>query len=370
MKLFAYLFTVFSILQGTLAVSEEIECYKYPMEIDFKDKFPSAMLIEFKIQGNTPVPLKDLNDDNDKILNAFKSYIVAVEKNSFDNALFGIAPPQKKAEDKLKLIHAIYEKMKTKGEILLVKRIIGNDVEAFLWGPKNENGVYMVCAVSFSKDNGNIMLQWESNTRVSLGILCSMLRSNPALHKADPEQQCEFSFFVKDTTNDMVKFKFNGKRYNLQTDKIPADNTDEVLAFYAKSQNALDLPLEEYAEFFTEKSKGKILDHYKEYPDQKEYLNKRNKQTPKIVRFILNADPVYIVFYRASTHSTDQILDDFDYVVKTRDGLKLTNFGYSDSFNQMLKLNLEEIKKTIYPEEFKEQEKRKANPPQTWHFGI
>ena len=155
----------------------------------------------------------------------------------------------------------------------------------------------------------------------------------------------------------MVKFRFNGKKYNIPIDKLPPDNTDRIVDFYIKSQNALGLPLEEYAEFFTEKSKAKIIQQYKKYPDQKDYLNKRNKEFPKIIRFILNADPVYVVFYRSSANATDRIFDMFDYVVDTKEGLKLTNFGYSDSFNQMLKQNIKDFQKTVYPEEFKNEKK-------------
>lgn len=337
--------------------AEETESYKYPISIDFEYMLPSSLAIEFKSQRAIPVLLKDSDDSKDEKLAIFKSYLAAVEKNSFDNVPFSVAPPLKDAEGKLKLIHAIYEKMQTHGELFLVRHIVGNESDTFLWGPQGENGEYMVCGTTFIKNNGKASLFWANNFRISVSIICTMFRNNKTLYPVTPETLYEFSFYVNDGTNDMVRFKFNGKKYNIPIDKPPSDNTDRIVDFYIKSQNALGLPLEEYAEFFTEKSKEKIIQHYKEYPQQKEYLHERNKKFVPIIRFILDANPVYIVFCRSSANATDKIFDRFAYIVDTKEGLKLTNFGYSDAFDQMLEKNIKEIQKAVYPEEFKDEKK-------------
>lgn len=231
-------------------------------------------------------------------------------------------------------------------DIYLMERIKGREQEAFVWGVKKNDGNRIVAGNLFTKQENKITWFWMVNPPKAIGIFCGMMFMNKKLSKGQ-EGPYEYSLMVNDATDSqMFKLKFNGKIYNYINLEKTVTSEDRFISFYLDSIKALEISKEKYADFFTEESGKKFLRQIKKYPFMLDIIKKRNKT--KIISFIMDAKPLYLVFYRRE-HAVKKYFNDFDYLIETKQGLKFTNYGYSDSIDQMLRYNMDEIKKIVFP---------------------
>ena len=124
------------------------------------------------------------------------------------------------------------------------------------------------------------------------------------------------------TPENRVYLQFNGRVYDdfdLLNDT--PDKDDEVLKFYQDTFRLLEnKEYDKFADCYTEKSKANIL----------KVMQKRELKVGKRkIRFILDADPLFIVFTRHGFVNSDH-----DYIIRSKnDGkFKLTHFGYHGKF--------------------------------------
>jgi hypothetical protein len=129
-------------------------------------------------------------------------------------------------------------------------------------------------------------------------------------------------------------------------DGIPCDvnvfsdstgSTNEIVRFYKQAYQTLkNQNLEEFAKFYTEKSRDKIIEWLRTDPNMAElFRNEAIRRERKIV-FVINGDPVYIVFtYNPNIKNPINSVK-YDYIIRENGTLKLSNFGYGDYFHQLL----------------------------------
>jgi hypothetical protein len=113
--------------------------------------------------------------------------------------------------------------------------------------------------------------------------------------------------------------------------------SNEIARFYKKAYITLkNQNMTEFAQFYTENSRDKIVEWLRTDPNMAElFRNEAIRRERKII-FIINGDPVYIVFYyypnlRISVNSIR-----YDYVFRENGTLKLSNFGFHDYLDQLL----------------------------------
>ena len=178
-------------------------------------------------------------------------------------------------------------------------------------------------------------------------MLCDLFRDGNVTKAEDTRYQYSFVPTV-DNRSVPFRFRFNGKKYdNVDITKVSEKdkNEDEIIKFYHETTLAFRKP-EEYANFFTALSRKRFLDHASRFPD---YINaywQENQNNPKQIVFVIDANPVFLVFFRRN-NSGNSTFNDFDYVLKTKDGLKFTNYGYSDDLDGLLRSNLPNLRTLV-----------------------
>ena len=337
--------------------ADKIESYSLPMTSDFSRQYNTALTLEFVSSLDQPVTFKKLfseDNNNDEFLNVFKILIQAIDNNSIDMVKPFIGKSKIKSRNTPKIMvgwyHKNYSKMKAKFKnIFLMKRIKAKEHEAFIWGARRDDGSLVIAGELFIKRNNRVVWHWMPNHKQSLDVLCKMLR-NKKLSKSQ-QGSYKYSLTLKDSAESkMLKLKFNGKIYDNINLQKTVSSKDRFISFYLNSIKALETSKEKYADFFTEKSGANFLGQIKDYPFMLNILKKKNKN--KIISFIMDASPLYIVYYRGKSN-TKKHFSQFDYIIETSKGLKFTNYGYRDSIDEMLQNNEDEIKNIIFPEKDK-----------------
>jgi len=342
-------------LPPTTFSTDSVESYSLPMKSDFSNEYNTALALEFVSSLKQPITFKELfsyDNSNDEYLAAFETLIQALNDNSVDT----IKPLLGKSKIKttntpeavLKLYSKVYNHMKSKYKNrFLVKRIKGKNQEAFMWGVRENDGRLRAGGDLFIKQENKIVWQWMVNHKQSVDVLSWALFSKK-LSKSR-KGPYKYSLILKDSTDSqMLTLKFNGNIYdNINIEKITSSK-DRFISFYLKAQKALATSKEKYAEFFTEKSGAKFLEQIKDYPFMLANIRKRDKT--KIISFIMDASPFYLVFYKRDKHENGKYFNSFDYLIETKQGLKFTNYGYHDAFDQMLRNNEDTIRNVVFPQ--------------------
>ena len=342
-------------LPPTIFSTDTVESYSLPMKSDLSHKYNTALALEFVSCLDQPITFKELfsyDNSNDEYLAAFETLIQAIDKNSIDMVKPLISKSKTKSIHTPKAIlrpyHKGYHFMKSKSkEFFLVKRIKGRDQEAFIWGVKNDDGSFRMGGSLFIKQKNKIIWCWNFNHMRSI-FLISRILSSKNISK-NPQGPYKYSIILKDPTeSQMLTLKFNGKIYdNINLEKITSSK-DRFISFYLDFIKALATSKEKYTDFITEKSGAKFLKQIKKYPFMLDRIRKRDKT--KIISFIMDASPFYLVFYKRDKHENGKHFNSFDYLLETKQGFKFTNYGYIDDFDQMLRDNRDTIRNAVFPD--------------------
>lgn len=138
-----------------------------------------------------------------------------------------------------------------------------------------------------------------------------------------------------------VYLRFAGKAFNFNVFDQATPSSDPILAFYQKAYLVFKKrSFDDFMGFFSPGSQRKLKQLF--LAMNKEALENFYQSTTKgrYVKFVINADPVYIVFY--SANSAEQWVPGslaFDYVLKDpkSGNLMLTNFGYEAVLDDVLR---------------------------------
>jgi len=230
--------------------------------------------------------------------------------------------------------------------------MVGNDV-IFIWGVDS----------GFGKDKKSPLRRWfrfekhsETEMRWNGGkvdplavLLTHMMQYSaemPGKFLAKKAGKFEYNFPIPGTTEGhAVLLQFNGKMYDFDVfDSGAAKSNDEVLAFYQRACQAFMSAPENLADFYTSVSQEKMIKWLTtKTPESLAKYRQATVNAGKTVRFILDADPVFIVFYTVRNGKGCR----YEYVVRdTSNGeLRLTNFYFSNYLDQL-------INETIFRESF------------------
>lgn len=169
---------------------------------------------------------------------------------------------------------------------------------------------------------------------------------NPQAYQ--PEQNLKFpfryAFPVEGKGNPgeaPIYLRFSGKAFNFNVFDEATPSSDPVLAFYQKAYLVFKKrSFDDFMGFFTSGSQRKLKQLF--LAMNKEALENFYQATTKgrYVKFVINADPVYIVFY--SSGSAEQWVSGslaYDYVLRDPNSgnLMLTNFGYEGVLDDILR---------------------------------
>jgi hypothetical protein len=328
----------------------------FSMRLDFsREQIPTSITLDYTNIWDKPAGFSEIfaTRSNDEYLNAFKTCIRALDENSINELNPLLFQPKKKTLNKpeviLKHIHRNFKKMQSEHkELFLLKRIKGKDQQVFIWGAKKDDGSLDMVGNIFMKQAGEVVWFWPVNPKRVLNAFFFMLRDDKTREApVRPADAYQYSLMLTDEVNSqMFTLLFNGKIYEeVDLGKIESNN-DRFISLYLDSIKALERSKEEYAKFWTKRSGDKFLEYMKRYPFMFERIKKENKN--KIISFIMDAKPFYLVFYRRR-NSKAKHFDKFDYIYETKDGLKFTNNGCFDFVDYVFRCNVDKLQELIFP---------------------
>ena len=335
---------------------EQQKQINFSMRLDFsRERIPTALTLDYTSIWDNPASFNELfgTRSNDEYLNAFKAYIRAVDEHSIKALKPLLFQPKKKLLNKpgiiFKHIHRNYKRLQSEHkELFLMKRIKGKQQQAFIWGATKDDGSLDIAGTIFMKQAGKVVWFWPLNPKQVLTMFFFMLHDNKTrkapVHPADAYQYA--LLLADDVNSQMFTLRFNGQIYDdINVEKINSSN-DRFISLYIDSIKALEQSNEEYVKFWTKKSGDKFLKYIKRYPSMLKRFKKDNKN--KVISFILDAKPFYLVFYRRRNTKAKHF-DKFDYVYETKDGLKFANNGCFDFVDQILRYNISQFQVLIFP---------------------
>ncbi|WP_146659323.1 hypothetical protein [Anaerohalosphaera lusitana] len=218
------------------------------------------------------------------------------------------------------------------------KILAGRDV-IFIWGFSESTGRGQKrWRFDFVRDDKTGRLCWNAERKDSgtYDLIRDMMQEN-----CEPVEDAEFEqnvVLAGAGTEHEVRLQFRGKEYNHDVFGAEYDGDDEVMAFYDAAQKVFKAgEHEKFAGLYTRFSGKKYLRMREE--DRIDRFNgwyDRQLERGKVVRYVMDAEPFYIVF-TAGRKGGDATR--WEYVVRDADSgeLKLTNFYVETPFDDVLR---------------------------------
>lgn len=223
--------------------------------------------------------------------------------------------------------------------------MVGNDI-IFIWGVNS----------GFGKDKKSPLRRWfrfektsETEIRWNGGkvdplavLLTHMMQyaiESPGKFLPKKAGTFEYNFPIPGTTKGhVVLLQFNGRMYdfNVFGSDVPGTH-DDVLSFYCQAYQMFNTETpQNLSNFYTEKSSAKCKKWFLDMnPKTLTDFKQRVLSMGRTVKFILDAEPVYMIFYTIKNQKGFR----YDYVVRdqTTGKLRLTNYYFINYFDQLVR---------------------------------
>ena len=338
---------ILNLLIASYSYGSETKRFRVPMRSDSDKNFQTNVVIEYQSKLKKPIELnkffKNINSQ-DEYANVFKIITMAAINDTLENIkpfiskdIKDINTPEKSFKSKVKL-HRYMKKQSMQMELFDI--ITGVNKETFIIKFKNNKRSHFA-GLSLIKIKEKIYWDYRQNGKDTIITILQGLRKTGGAFDTS-KQKFNFSLELNDSID--AKLLFNGFKYT---------NNDKKIAPFSKLYSDLysslaNDPIEKSASLFTKKSGQKLIKQIAKYPFMKEELAKQKKD--RIVTFVMDAKPLYIVFSRIE-HNTAKYIARFDYVYQEKDGsLKFTNHGYYDTFYSLILSNMKKIEKLVFDE--------------------
>jgi hypothetical protein len=210
----------------------------------------------------------------------------------------------------------------------------------FIWGVTPQGDARPIRRSFRIDTSSENIAYWDPTNRNSLNILITdtmqKRAERPTSYGPSQSVKKQFQYAIGGTTNGSpVYLQFDGKNYDLDVfgpDILP---DDEVASFYqAAYKTFANGRKEDFASLYTESSGKKFSKWVSNMrPEEFDAYYQDVIRSGHRVKFILNADPIFIVFYVSSPSDGGAFNLRYEYVVRdpASGKLRLTNF-YSESF--------------------------------------
>ncbi|MFA6713794.1 MAG: hypothetical protein WCS27_00350 [Victivallaceae bacterium] len=339
------LFLVLVFFVNGLIHGQTIRQFHLPMSADREREEKTNIVFEYTLVRHTDKNIAPFFN----VLNIFWD---SVKKNEPSLMRPFLAPNESFSPTSFKHIHANIKRMEKVGPINVIEAFKGKSSSGdsfinFIWGAKpTANGSAPLLGGScIKKTDGKFRFMKKQS--YSLLMIWKLFISGNS--KTTPKINYPYSLLLKDNVgNNCVTIHFKGKQYNDIDISNISNPKDKILTLYKQFYTALkssNKP-DEYSKLCTGNSAKKTMDGYKRMPSQYEYFRKYQLENPKIITFIINAEPFWLVFYKYK-NSKKQFVG-YDYIVDVSGELKFTNIGRSTIFDYLLKNSINSLINVVY----------------------
>lgn len=353
-RIFVFIMLVVSLCSLGTGQDIQTRSFPIPMAVD-DDRVLSSMHIKIKCKSYD-LSFADFCDkklDGAEIL--FIALVHALRERNVTEVQSLICP---NAKSELKIAEGLIEgygeiiKDSVVGEhyekITLLNQFYAGKDRIFTWNvdtvPWTDKGPFFTYYRMQEPENEPNVC-WNHETDNLTSLLCETVEKNLLLRIADKnkkEKEFDYEIPVPRTTEGHIAYlQFNGKQYNFDIfqGQGQVDPNDEILEFYQKSWEIFrNEPPEVYANLYTARSRNKYMKRVRNYLQEKtkyeKFIKHKVDGKPR-VRFVINANPLYIIFVSLVYNDKEYIFT--NYIARTNEGkLKLTNYHYKTIWDNFM----------------------------------
>lgn len=315
-----------------------VERWPVPMLVDLED-VPTAMVIELRSQL-IDTPFLDFSPGGDPDSAAMASFVDALVAGDIDDALaMTVEIPGVSSDDNRPLLDAFQMMFGEFPEFLHLDRVIHlGDDRLLVWSLPVEDGTEFVGSLRFQRDTDG-ELRYEG---IQSDPLTSLITHTMDIGRATgPDERgpeaFTYDYVVPPTDDDPVRFRFNGVLLEVDafnplgpTGHAPVDFFNTSMGVFAAGG-----PFE-YGQLFSPFSAERYIEWAQEQGDGYEVYRAETVNYGARVVFMLDADPVYLIFYLPTDTGIEGEPLRYGMVRRHPDGgFQLTNF-FNFSFADML----------------------------------
>lgn len=354
---------VFSLCSPVFGGKIETKSYPLLLYLDSEYYLPISLYLKCDVIDYNGMPYGDfVSKEKGKREDAFKQVIAAVRKNSFDDCFY---LSHKKKSMKVEEIDSHIKKVKKRMSNfreVLTDEVMGAKLEKlkifsqFYLGDSSfivfgaddmkVNAPYRLMRKFKPDSSGEIFWDVEepTKTRFIIQTLVNEMARSPEKFTKDINEKFDFEIPLPGAQEGHeTLLQFNGKRYNVNVCKNTVDPDDEVASLFQRQFFVIkNNSRESLAELYGGRAREAYLEWIKKAHEGSlksgaNYLDGHFKEmatVDRILRFILDADPLYIVFYQKEGNK--KLLNQFIVRDPQNGQLKFRNIYVLDFFKQWL----------------------------------
>jgi hypothetical protein len=352
------LYFMFICCYTPVTFATENKSFPLPIQIDYSYYVKSSIYLRCSYEPYD-IPLSEFKDkENSQVALRFKRVLSDIRDHNMPT--FAKLSPRLAQNSKgpQKQTSLLIENLVTGYNSLLSPEVVGQDfnriniIQQFyvgtdqivVWGvdqtPGSDNA--LIRSFVFKKDQQDNLL-WEAGPPNEIHCLIDeiMQQSAESPHVFSPVDTTKFDYEypIPGTTSGYPAYlQFNGKICDLNVFSDTVATTDPVLTFYQNAYRLFKNSPEAIADLYTPESAQKYRSWLKKADPN--YISRLHADTitkGRKVIFLLNADPVFIVFYQPIESARKDFADvRYEYIVKDpkSNQLRLTNLNYNGFLSQ------------------------------------
>lgn len=348
-------FVGFWIISSIFANEINLLSFPIPIEIDELSgkTVKSSLYIKVYVKDYDNVLIEEFKPVTQEEI-AFKNFVIAVKNKNYaqcEKLLLkkdNLSNHQKYAKDIADLYYKAFDGFK---DMRVISLFFIGQRRVFMWKffSSWENKI-SARSLSFIEKDGEYVTD-NGKFKDAVQDICTDIMQNvvenPDEYKGIKELKLNYEYEIpvglidSKTKAYPVYLQFNGETCDFNVLDKNVSITNPVLKFYKNAYEIfINEPPEKFAEFYTEKGKK----------DFKEYISSLTpalfsheilKAKTKCIRFLLNAEPVYIIFYCHPDRRSEMKEAYFwhEYIIKDKKSneFKLTNFAIGSFYDDLFK---------------------------------
>ncbi len=318
-----------------------VERWPVPMRVDRED-VTTSMVVELRSQL-IGAPFVNYSPDGDPDREAMAGFVQALVDRDIDEAIDAvIAIPGVSPEDNRALLEAFSMMFSESPDALLLDRIVHmGDDRLLVWSVPVEDGSEFVGSLRFQRDaDGDLRYEGiQSDPLTSLITHTFEVSRESGPDDRGPEAFA-YDYVLPPTDSDPVRFRFNGVVTEVDAFNPMGPTGHGPVDFFNTAKGVLSVgsPFE-YAQLYTDFSAGRFIDWAEEQgSDSYEAYRAEVLAFGARVVFMLDADPLYLIFYLPTDTGIEGDPLRYTPVYRhPRGGFQLTNFyifGFADMLLQ------------------------------------
>jgi len=343
---------------GTTSATET-KSFPLPVRIDHNYYVKSSMYLRCSYEPYD-IPLSEFKDkENSQVANRFKKVLSDIRDHNMPT-FAKISPRitqdskglQQQPSSKIEGIVAGYNSLLSPevvgqdfSKIKIIQQFYVGADQIVVWGVNqtpNNSGKVLRRSFSFKKDQQGDLL-WEAGPPNEIQCLINEIMQQSAesnnVFLPIAVTKLNYEYPVPGTTSGYTAYlQFNGKICDLDVFSDTASTNDPILTFYQNAYRLFRDSPEAIANLYTPESAQKYRDWLKKTDPN--YISRQHMDIVtkgRKVIFLLNADPVFIVFYQPFVNAKKDLSDvRYEFIIREpKDSqLRLTNLNYSGFLSQ------------------------------------